>query len=163
MKMFTTLPLIISVSGLLFSNPSMAITPSQMQMRVSATCNSYASASRIANPDVVYEMCLNGAKESMQGRNAVCERKIKQFNEQADTLNGMGRAEYIEISQAYRRGCNIGKQSSIKNQNKSEKTLHSSSEEIKQREEIESYSAEIRNAFSRIQSGAFNLKGKNAL
>jgi len=54
-------------------------------------------------------MCLNGANESMQGRNSVCENKIKQFSEQADALSGMERAEYIEIAQAYRMGCNAGR------------------------------------------------------
>ena len=102
MKKLITLPLLISMTGLLFANQSLAITQSQMQMRATATCDSYASMSRIASPGVVYEVCLNGAKESMQGRNSACESKIRQFNKQADTLHGMERAEYIEISQAYR-------------------------------------------------------------
>jgi|GEM_PF-1321100 len=109
MKELNTLPLLISVSGLLLSSPAIAITSSQMQMRVSAVCNSYSSTTRIANPDVIYAMCLNGANESMQGRNSVCENKIKQFSEQADALSGMERAEYIEIAQAYRMGCNAGR------------------------------------------------------
>lgn len=161
MKMLITLPLILSASGLLFSNSSMAITPSQMQMRVSATCNSYASASQIADPNVVYEMCLNGAKESMQGRNSVCERKIRQFREQADTLDGMGRAEYIEIAQAYRMGCNAGKKPSQTNdESKSTEVKSLSPEEIKERQDIQSYGTEIRNALGRINEGASSLTGQ---
>ncbi|QLS57494.1 hypothetical protein HV314_25640 (plasmid) [Citrobacter sp. RHBSTW-00887] len=43
MKNSTTLPLLISIAGLLFANQSLAITQSQMQMRVTATCDSYAN------------------------------------------------------------------------------------------------------------------------
>ncbi|MGM1187005.1 MULTISPECIES: hypothetical protein [Serratia] len=108
MRKLTTLPLIISACGVLFANPSMAITSSQMQMRVSATCSAYANASRIANPDVVYEMCLNGARDSIQKNSSICEKKKEKFNVQADKLHGMERAEYTEIAQAYRTGCNVG-------------------------------------------------------
>lgn len=59
MKKLITLPLLISMTGLLFANQSLAITQSQMQMRATATCDSYASMSRIASPGVVYEVCLN--------------------------------------------------------------------------------------------------------
>ena len=54
MKKLITLPLLISMTGLLFANQSLAITQSQMQMRATATCYSYASMSRIASPGVVY-------------------------------------------------------------------------------------------------------------
>lgn len=74
MKKLITLPLLISMTGLLFANQSLAITQSQMQMRATATCDSYASMSRIASPGVVYEVCLNGAKESMQGQK--CSIKV---------------------------------------------------------------------------------------
>lgn len=46
MKKLITLPLLISMTGLLFANQSLAITQSQMQMRATATCDSYASMSR---------------------------------------------------------------------------------------------------------------------
>lgn len=108
MNRFVALPLLISVSGVLLMSQASAITPSQLHVRVNAICNSHASMSRIANPDVVFEMCLNGAGESMRGQNSTCKRKIKQFSEQSDSLHGMGRAEYIEIAQAYRAGCNAG-------------------------------------------------------
>lgn len=90
----------------LFSHQSVAGNASQMQMRVSATCDSYANVARIANPDAVYNVCLMGFKDS----SATCNKKQKQFSEQTDNLSGMDRAEYIEIAQAYRTGCNVGKQ-----------------------------------------------------
>ncbi|HCE8954268.1 TPA: hypothetical protein ACJI8J_002001 [Kluyvera georgiana] len=109
MKNSITLPLLISISSLMFASQAMAITSSQMQMRISATCDSYANFARIADSDVIYGACITGAKDSMQRRNSTCEKKIKKFNEQAETLIGMKRAEYIEVAQAYRTGCNIGK------------------------------------------------------
>ncbi|EBO2473174.1 hypothetical protein NFY21_000313 [Salmonella enterica] len=161
MKKLITLPLLISMTGLLFANQSLAITQSQMQMRATATCDSYASMSRIASPGVVYEVCLNGAKESMQGRNSACESKIRQFNKQADTLHGMERAEYIEISQAYRMGCNVGKQTpKINSENKQAIAKPLSQKEIEERQEIQNYSMEIRNAFSQIRSGSPDLTGQ---
>lgn len=160
MKNSITLPLLISMAGLLFANQSMAITSPQMQMRVSATCGSYANLSRIANPDVVYEMCLNGAKDSMHGR-SVCERKIRQFSEQAQTLHGMGRAEYNEIAQAYRIGCNAGKiQPKTNGEGKPSGANTLPPAEIKKRQDIQSYGTEIRNAFSRIREGALGLAGQ---
>ncbi|MEQ6276989.1 hypothetical protein [Kluyvera huaxiensis] len=110
MKKLITLPLLISMAGLLFTNQSLAITQSQMQMRATATCDSYANFSRIASPDIIYGACITGAKDAMRHRNSVCEKKIKKFNEQAETLRGMERAEHIEVTQAYRAGCNAGKQ-----------------------------------------------------
>jgi hypothetical protein len=81
-----------------------------MQMRVTATCDSYANFSRIANPDVIYGACITGARDAIQHRNSVCEKKIKKFNKQTENLRGMERAEHIEVTQAYRAGCNTGKQ-----------------------------------------------------
>lgn len=75
MKQLTALPLIISALGLLLSNPSVAITSSQMQIRISAICNLHANISRVANPDVVYEMCINGARDSIQKSNSICEKR----------------------------------------------------------------------------------------
>lgn len=69
-------------------------------------CGSYADRARIASPDVVYNICLTGFRDS----SATCNKKQKQFSEQASNLNGMNRAEYMEIAQAYRIGCNAGKQ-----------------------------------------------------
>ena len=110
MKNSTTLPLLISIAGLLFANQSLAITQSQMQMRATATCDSYANFSRIANPDVIYGACITGARDAIQHGNSVCEKKIKKFNKQTENLRGMERAEHIEVTQAYRAGCNAGKQ-----------------------------------------------------
>lgn len=141
--------------------PALATAANPAMQRINTTCNAYANMSRIASPDVVYEMCLNGAKESMQGQNSVCESKIRQFREQADTLDGMGRAEYIEIAQAYRMGCNAGKQPSQTNdESKSTEVKSLSPEEIKERQDIQSYGTEIRNALGRINEDASSLKGQ---
>lgn len=141
--------------------PALATAANPALLRINATCNAYANMSRIASPDVVYEMCLNGAKESMQGRDSVCESKIRQFSEQADTLDGMGRAEYIEIAQAYRMGCNAGKQpSKINDESKSARAKTLSPEEIKERQEIHSYGEEIRKVFGQMRADAPALKGQ---
>ncbi|WP_444655421.1 hypothetical protein [Citrobacter portucalensis] len=91
---------------LLVAHQSVAGSTSQIQMRASAMCGSYADRARIASPDVVYNICLTGFRDS----SATCNKKQKQFSEQASNLNGMNRAEYMEIAQAYRIGCNAGKQ-----------------------------------------------------
>ncbi len=109
MKKLITLPLLISMTGLLFANQSLAITQSQMQMRATATCDSYASMSRIASPGVVY----------------------------------------------------VGKQTpKINSENKQAIAKPLSQKEIEERQEIQNYSMEIRNAFSQIRSGAPDLTGQ---
>ncbi|WP_306805054.1 cell envelope integrity TolA C-terminal domain-containing protein, partial [Escherichia coli] len=70
-------------------------------------------------------------------------------------------AEYIEISQAYRMGCNVGKQTpKINSENKQAIAKPLSQKEIEERQEIQNYSMEIRNAFSQIRSGAPDLTGQ---
>lgn len=158
MKQLTALPLIISALGLLLSNPSVAITSSQMQIRISAICNLHANISRVANPDVVYEMCINGARDSIQKSNSICEKKKSKFSTQANALHGMERAEYIEIAQAYSAGCDAGMPVSKTNNNIKQ---NSSTDEIKQREEIQKYRNEISNAFESRLVRVPNSTGKS--
>lgn len=97
----------LSVIFLFFTGQSLA--QSQPSARINAMCNSYANMARIANPDVVYKECLYGARDAKLKNGAICEHKNQQFNAQASSLHGMDRAEFIEVGQAYRVGCNAGR------------------------------------------------------
>lgn len=89
------------IAALLSMGAHADLTPQQYANKVNGVCSSRAMISRVANQQVIYEMCVKGAKDS----HAVCEKNIKSFNREADKLKGMDRAEYVEISEAYRTGC----------------------------------------------------------
>ena len=92
MKNSTTLPLLISIAGLLFANQSLAITQSQMQMRVTATCDSYANFSRIANPDVIYGACITGARDAIQHEPLRFSWRVFCLSDQAATSRSFSEA-----------------------------------------------------------------------
>lgn len=100
---------IISATLAMFLAPAVhAVNPAAVEMRINGTCNAMASGNGPASPDVLLDMCWRGARDAYKGKPATCSKKIKQFEQQAQTLSGMERAEYVQISSAYRAGCTAG-------------------------------------------------------
>ena len=83
--------------------PNQPLTASQKQARASATCAGYARRAQFAVPSVLQAMCMKGA----QGTPAKCVTDKARLNIEADKLKGAARAEYIEIGNAFRVGCNL--------------------------------------------------------
>ena len=79
--------------------------------RVNGVCGAMVDALQMADPNVVFDMCWRGARDAYQGSPTTCPKKIKQFEQQAEKLDGMKRGEYVQIGEAYRAGCNNGKSS----------------------------------------------------
>lgn len=79
------------------------ISPRQKQIRLSAVCNDMAAHSQFANPAVVVQMCQQAARYTP----ARCKQDLAGFTRESRTLTGIMRAEYIEIQNAVRAGCNL--------------------------------------------------------
>ncbi|WP_258090791.1 hypothetical protein [Serratia liquefaciens] len=100
---------IISAALAMFLAPAVhAKNTAMLEMRINGTCNTMASGSGPASPDVLFDMCWRGARDAYKGKPATCRNKIKQFDLQAQKLSGIERAEYVQIGSAYRIGCNAG-------------------------------------------------------
>lgn len=76
--------------------------PIQKQVRASAVCRIAAQRSLFVAPDAVEAMCLRDAGASP----AKCTNDLRKFNDEAQKLTGAARAEYIELSNGFRMGCN---------------------------------------------------------
>ncbi|WP_370621709.1 hypothetical protein NMD10_27710 (plasmid) [Citrobacter portucalensis] len=83
--------------------PTQPLTARQKQARASATCAGYAQRAQFADPSVLQAMCMKGS----QATPAKCSTDKARFNSEASTLKGAARAEYIEIGNAFRVGCNL--------------------------------------------------------
>ncbi|EKN5109515.1 hypothetical protein [Yersinia rochesterensis] len=75
----------------------------QKQARVSAVCNAYTQRSQFADPSVIVNMCQRG----YQATPSKCSSDQIKFNSEVQKLTGAARAEYIEIGNAFRAGCNL--------------------------------------------------------
>lgn len=78
------------------------LTPQQYAFKVRAVCESMANNSRFADPGATYGACIQGAKHS----HAQCEKNMKGYQQEGEKMTGSLRAEWNEISIAYRIGCN---------------------------------------------------------
>lgn len=83
--------------------PTQPLTVRQKQARASAACAGYALRAQFADPSVLQAMCMKGS----QATPAKCSTDKAHFNREANTLKGAARAEYIEIGNAFRVGCNL--------------------------------------------------------
>ena len=79
------------------------MTARQKQARATAVCEGYAQRTQFANPSVAYSMCLKGAQSPPEK----CTRDNTHFSSEATKLTGASRAEYTEIGNAFRIGCNL--------------------------------------------------------
>ncbi|MGT6543634.1 hypothetical protein ACRW1C_24320 [Escherichia coli] len=79
------------------------MTARQKQARATAVCEGYAQRTQFANPSVAYSMCLKGAQSTPEK----CTRDNTHFSSEATKLTGASRAEYTEIGNAFRIGCNL--------------------------------------------------------
>lgn len=85
------------------SKPTTPLTSRQKQARASAVCRDNAYRSQFADPSVLLEMCTKGFQSPQKS----CTKNTASFNLEAQKLTGVARAEYIEISNAFRMGCNM--------------------------------------------------------
>lgn len=79
------------------------LSPRQKQIRLSAVCNDTAARSQFANPAAIVEACQQAARHTP----ARCKQDLASFTRKSRTLTGIVRAEYIEIQNAVRTGCNL--------------------------------------------------------
>ncbi|MEY1522740.1 hypothetical protein [Providencia huaxiensis] len=85
------------------SKQALPLSSRQKAMRASAVCRNYAQRSRFTEPTVLFEMCVMGYKSTKEQ----CTKNISKFNRENEKLTGGTRAEYTEIGNAFRMGCNM--------------------------------------------------------
>ncbi|HFV9214643.1 TPA: hypothetical protein ACIAHZ_004017 [Enterobacter roggenkampii] len=79
------------------------LSPGQAQARVSAVCSSKAQRAQFADSSVLLDMCKRGYLAT----SAKCSADTARFTSEAQKLTGAARAEYVEIGNAFRTGCNL--------------------------------------------------------
>ena len=84
-----------------YVNPK-PLSPRQKRERASIVCSNNAQRSQFADPSVILEMCAKG----YQSTSEQCSRDITRFDGEAQKLSGTAKAEYVEIGNAFRIGCN---------------------------------------------------------
>lgn len=85
------------------ATPARPLSPRQKQARASAVCQAYTQRTRFADPTVTFQMCGKG----FQSTSAKCKEDLASFERESQKLRGAARAEYVEISSAFRAGCTL--------------------------------------------------------
>jgi len=83
--------------------PAKGLSPQEKKYRAALICKATAERSRYADPSALIKMCATGFHSSAQK----CRNNLAKFSREMNTIPIGGRAEFIEISSAFRQGCNL--------------------------------------------------------
>lgn len=83
--------------------PVKPLSPQEKKHRAALSCRAIAERSRYSDPSVVFEMCAQGFHSSTEK----CRSNLEGFSREMKTIPLSGRAEWSEISTAFRQGCNL--------------------------------------------------------
>ena len=83
--------------------PVKSLSAQEKKHRAALSCRAIAERSRYSDPSAVFKMCELGFHSSTEK----CRNNLEGFNREIRTIPLSGRAEWSEISSAFRQGCNL--------------------------------------------------------
>lgn len=83
--------------------PVKSLSLQEKKRRAALSCRAAAERSRYSDPSAVFEMCTQGFRSSTEK----CHDNFEGFSREMRNIPLSGKAEWSEISSAFRQGCNL--------------------------------------------------------